>query len=577
MTDSATASDGATGTDEGPPQAPPGEGFRQAAAAAGTQARARPPEPENEPVLDYAPGTPERDEIKAELDRQASREIEIPLIIGGEEVRTGDLGEVVMPHDHDHVLARWHRAGADEARAAIEASREAWSEWSSWDWEDRAAVFLRAADLLSGPWRARINAATMLGQSKTVHQAEIDSACELIDFWRFNVHYATRIYGDQPDSGAGVWNRLDYRPLEGFVYAISPFNFTSIGGNLPTAPAIMGNVAVWKPDPASLLANYHTMRLLEAAGLPEGVVNFVPGDPEEVSRPLLESPELAGIHFTGSTGTFRHLWRQVSERVGRYRSYPRLVGETGGKDFIVAHESADPDALATAVVRGAFEYQGQKCSAVSRVYVPEGLWPEVEERVLGMVDDIDVGEPRDFRNFMTAVIHEEAYEKITGFIDHARGSDDMEILAGGGADDSEGWFVEPTVVRAHDPKARLMCEEIFGPVVTIHVYPDGAFERALELADGTSPYGLTGSIFADDRAAVRRATRALRHAAGNFYVNDKPTGAVVGQQPFGGSRASGTNDKAGSHLNLLRWVTPRAIKETFEPATDYRYPFMEAK
>jgi 1-pyrroline-5-carboxylate dehydrogenase len=575
--ESATVPGSRTGDEQAPPQAPPGEGFRQAAAGAGTQARARPPAPENEPVLDYAPGSPERDAIKAELARQAGQEIEIPLIIGGEEVRTGDTVEVVMPHDHDHVLGRCHRAGAEEARAAVEASREAWSEWSAWSWEDRAAVFLRAAELLAGSWRARVNAATMLGQSKTVHQAEIDSACELIDFWRFNVRYAADIYGQQPDSSPGVWNRLDYRPLEGFVYAVTPFNFTSIGGNLPTAPALMGNVAIWKPAGTAVLSNYYVMRVLQEAGLPDGVINFLPGHAREISGELMPSPELAGVHFTGSTSTFQLLWRQVSENLERYRSYPRVVGETGGKDFIVAHESADVDALAVAVVRGGFEYQGQKCSAVSRVYVPEGLWPELRERVLGMVDDMEMGDPRDFRNFVGAVIDRDAYDKITGYLDHARRADGLEILAGGGASDEEGWFVEPTVVRSDEPRSRLMCEEIFGPVVTVHVYPDGEFERALELTDATSPYALTGSIFADDRAAVRKATLRLRHAAGNFYVNDKPTGAVVGQQPFGGSRASGTNDKAGSRLNLLRWVTPRAIKETLEPATDYRYPFMEKK
>jgi 1-pyrroline-5-carboxylate dehydrogenase len=566
-----------TPSDASAPTSPPGEGFRRAAAESAAAASLEPPTPENEPVLDYAPGSPERVEIKEELERQASGTVEIPLIIGGEEVRTGDTGEVVMPHDHDHVLATWHRAGEEEARRAVEASREAWGEWSSWSWQDRAAVFLRAADLLSGPWRARINAATMLGQSKTVHQAEIDAACELIDFWRYNVAYARGIYGDQPSSGPGVWNQMDYRPLEGFVYAVSPFNFASIGGNLPTAPALMGNVAIWKPDASSLLANYWTMRLLEEAGLPDGVINFVPGRPERVSAPILDSPELAGLHFTGSTSTFRLLWKQISDNLETYRSYPRIVGETGGKDFIVAHGSADPDALATAIVRGGFEYQGQKCSAVSRAYVPESLWPDVRERVLETVEEIRVGDPRDFRNFMSAVIHREAFDRITGFIDHARQADDMEIIAGGGADDSEGWFVEPTVVVSDDPKARLMCEEIFGPVVTVHVYPDDEWEETLDLCDDTSPYGLTGAVFATDRQAVRQALHRLRHAAGNFYVNDKPTGAVVGQQPFGGSRASGTNDKAGSSLNLLRWVTPRAVKETFDPATDFRYPFMEAE
>ena len=573
----AAISGSAIDEEPGVPDAPAGEGFRQGAGGVGVAGRVEPPVPANEPVLDYAPGTPERDDLKEELDRQASECVEIPLVVGGEEVRTGDTGEVVAPHDHGHVLATWHKAGAEEARRAVDAAREAWAEWSAWSWQDRAAVFLRAAELLAGPWRARVNAATMLGQSKTAHQAEIDSACELIDFWRFNVAYASAIYGDQPFSSAGVWNRMDYRPLEGFVYAVTPFNFTSIGGNLPTAPAVMGNVALWKPAHSALLSNYYVMKVLQEAGLPDGVINFVPGDARTVSAPVMESPELAGVHFTGSTSTFRLLWRQVSENLETYRTYPRVVGETGGKDFVVAHESADPDALAVALVRGAFEYQGQKCSAVSRAYVPAGMWPDVRERVVEMVEDIRMGDPRDFRNFVGAVIDQEAHDKITGYIEHARRTDGLEIVAGGGHDDEEGWFVEPTVVLSDDPRSRLMCEEIFGPVLTVHVYPDGGYDRALELVDGTSPYGLTGAVFARDRDAVRRASRRLRHAAGNFYVNDKPTGAVVGQQPFGGSRASGTNDKAGSRLNLLRWVTPRAVKETLDPATDYRYPFMESR
>jgi 1-pyrroline-5-carboxylate dehydrogenase len=533
--------------------------------------------PANEPVLDYAPGSAERDEIKAELDRMADAEIEIPLVIGGEEVRTGETAEVVMPHDHGHVLARWHVGGADEARAAIDAAREAWQEWSAWPWQDRVAVFLRAAELLAGPWRAKLNAATMLGQSKTVHQAEIDAACELIDFWRFNAAYAARIYGDQPDSSPGVWNQMDYRPLEGFVYAITPFNFTSIGGNLPTAPAMMGNVAIWKPASTSMLSSYWIMRLLEAAGMPDGVVNFVPGRASEVSEPLMTSPELAGIHFTGSTSTFRLLWRQVSDNLERYRSYPRVVGETGGKDFVVAHASADPQEVAVALVRGAFEYQGQKCSAVSRAYIPASLWDDVRESVVEMLDEIPMGDVRDFRNFVGAVIDQDAFDKITGYIEHARAADGLEVLAGGDYSDEEGWFVEPTVVRSDDPRSRLMCEEIFGPVLTVHVYPDDAWQETLELADTTSPYGLTGAVFADDRKAVRQASARLRHAAGNFYINDKPTGAVVGQQPFGGARASGTDDKAGSMLNLIRWVAPRVIKENLNPPSDFRYPFMNAK
>jgi len=556
---------------------PAGTTVRTGAAASGAAGRFDVPTPANEPVLGYAPGSPERARLKARLATMADEVAEIPVIVGGREIRTGDVGEVVMPHDHEHVLARFHRAGEDEARAAIAAAREAWTEWSAWDWQDRVAVFLRAAELLSGPWRATVNAATMLGQSKTAHQAEIDSACELIDFWRLNARFASRIYGEQPFSSPGMWNRTDHRPLEGFVFAVNPFNFTSIAGNLPAAPAMMGNVVVWKPATTSLLSSYHVMRLLEEAGLPKGVINFVPGSGPVVAGPVLGSPELAGIHFTGSTGTFRHLWKSVAENLESYRTYPRVVGETGGKDFIAAHESADPKALAVAIVRGSFEYQGQKCSAVSRVYVPDSIWEEVREHVVDMTGRLEMGDVRDFRNFMGAVIDRDAFDKITAYIEHARESDGMEILAGGGYSDEKGWFIEPTVVLSSDPRSRLMCEEIFGPVVTIHVYPAAEWEETLDLVDDTSPYGLTGAVFARDRRAARQASLRLRHAAGNFYLNDKPTGAVVGQQPFGGARASGTNDKAGSYLNLLRWVSPRSIKETFSPATDWRYPFMEAE
>ncbi|MEJ2311426.1 MAG: L-glutamate gamma-semialdehyde dehydrogenase [Gemmatimonadales bacterium] len=540
-------------------------------------ADAKPPVPENEPVLGYAPGSPERDELKARLATMAGEEIEIPLIIGGQEVRTGDTVEAVMPHDHKHVLATWHRAGAREAEMAIRTAREAWRDWSSWSFEDRAAVFLRAADLLAGPRRQTLNAATMLGQSKTAHQAEIDSACELVDFWRFNVHFARRIYEEQPNSAPGMWNQLDYRPLEGFVFAITPFNFTSIAGNLPTAPAIMGGVSLWKPASSAVYSAHYILQILMEAGLPPGVVNLLPGRSGEFSDTLLTSPEFAGIHFTGSTAVFQHLWRQAGANLESYRSYPRIVGETGGKDFILAHQSADVEALAVAIVRGGFEYQGQKCSAASRIYVPDNLWPEVEKRVLAMIGDIGVGDPADFRNFMGAVIDRAAFADITSYIDDAVASDDMEVLAGGQYSDEEGYFIQPTLVLSHDPASRLMCEEIFGPVVTVHVYPAREWHEALELVDGTSPYALTGAVFATDRTAVQEALSTLRHAAGNFYVNDKPTGAVVGQQPFGGGRASGTNDKAGSWLNLIRWVTPRTIKETFLPATDYRYPFMDAK
>jgi 1-pyrroline-5-carboxylate dehydrogenase len=475
------------------------------------------------------------------------------------------------------VLATWHRAGAAEAELAIEAAREGWREWSTWSFEDRAAVFLKAADLLAGPWREVLNAATMLGQSKTAHQAEIDAACELIDFWRFNVHFARRIYEEQPNSAAGMWNQLDYRPLEGFVLAITPFNFTSIAGNLPTAPAVMGGVSIWKPASSAVFSAYHIAKILEEAGLPPGVVNFLPGRSSEISEKLLTSHEFAGIHFTGSTGVFQTLWREASSNLELYRSYPRIVGETGGKDFIVAHASADPEALAVAIVRGGFEYQGQKCSAASRIYVPDNLWGEVKTRVLDMLDEIRVGDVTDFSNFMGAVIDRAAFEDITSYVDTAKSSDTMEILAGGEYSDETGFFIEPTLVLSHDPTSKLMCEEIFGPVVTVHVYPAEKWSETLELVDATSPYALTGAVFAAERAAVQDALVALRYAAGNFYVNDKPTGAVVGQQPFGGARASGTNDKAGSWLNLVRWISPRTIKETFVPATNYRYPFMEAK
>ncbi|MEN8145691.1 MAG: L-glutamate gamma-semialdehyde dehydrogenase [Gemmatimonadota bacterium] len=534
------------------------------------------PAPINEPVLGYAPGSPERADIKAHLDQMTSQQADIPIIVGGEMIRTGDTGTVVMPHDHGHVLAVYHKAGPEELEKAVQSSREAWSEWSRWPWQDRAAVFLRAADLLAGPWRSLINGATMLGQSKTVHQAEIDAACELIDFWRFNVHFAHSIQREQPSSSPGVWNQMDYRPLEGFVYAISPFNFTSIGGNLPTAPAIMGNVAIWKPAHTALLASYYIMELLMEAGLPPGVINFVPGDARQVSGILMASPDLAGIHFTGSTQTFQLLWKTVAENLGTYRTYPRLVGETGGKNFILAHPSSDPRRLAVAMVRGAFEYQGQKCSAASRAYVPESLWGETRDHILDMLGEIRVGDPRDFGNFMAAIIDKPAFDTITEYIDYARDSADAEIIFGGEYSDETGFFIQPTVILTEDPAFRTMCEEIFGPVLTVHVYEDNEWTETLRLVEETSPYALTGAVFSNDRTAVRQALRELRHAAGNFYINDKPTGAVVGQQPFGGARASGTNDKAGSPLNLIRWVSPRVVKETFDPPADYRYPFLSS-
>ncbi|MBI3048130.1 MAG: L-glutamate gamma-semialdehyde dehydrogenase [Acidobacteria bacterium] len=530
------------------------------------------PVPVNDPNLTYLPGSPERAELKARLAAMASERIDIPLIIGGCEVRTGRVEQAVMPHDHRHVLADWHKAEPQHVEQAIAAAAKAHREWSAWPLEDRAAVFLRAAELLTTTWRATVNAATMLGQSKTVFQAEIDSASELIDFWRFNPHYAQELCAEQPISTHAAWNRMEYRPLEGFVYAITPFNFTSIGGNLPTAPAIMGNTVVWKPASSAMLSGYYIMRLLEAAGLPPGVINFVTGDSVQISAMLLDSPELAGIHFTGSTPVFQSMWKKVGENIGRYRNYPRLVGETGGKDFIVAHPSADAQALAVAIARGSFEYQGQKCSAASRVYVPRSLWPEVRDRVVAMMREMRMGDVRDFRTFVGAVIDRKAFTKISGYLDDARRN--ATVHQGGGASDERGYFIEPTLVETGDPGYRMMCEEIFGPVVTAYVYPDDRWEETLQVVDETSPYALTGAVFSRDRAAIRQATTALRYAAGNFYINDKPTGAVVGQQPFGGSRGSGTNDKAGSKMNLLRWVSARAIKETFAPPRDYRYPYM---
>ncbi|HVH11311.1 MAG TPA: L-glutamate gamma-semialdehyde dehydrogenase [Gemmatimonadales bacterium] len=537
-------------------------------------ANAKIPTPTNEPVLGYAPGSAERLELKKALKDLSGRPTDIPLIIGGREVRTGKTADVVMPHCHRHVLAKVAQAGPRDVEAAIAAARAAWSEWSAWGLERRAAVFLKAAELLATRYRPLVNAATMLGQSKTAHQAEIDAACELIDFFRFNVHYAERIYAEQPLSAPGVWNALDYRALEGFVYAVTPFNFTSIGGNLPSAPAIMGNTVVWKPAATATLSNYFIMRLLEEAGLPPGVINFVPGPSPQISERVLGDRALAGIHFTGSTEVFQALWQQAAAHLPGYAGYPRLVGETGGKDFILAHASADVDALATAIVRGAYEYQGQKCSAASRAYVPDTLWPVLRERVLAMLTDVKVGDPADFRNFMGAVIDRKAFDKIKGYIDAARQASGVTVLFGGGTHDTEGYFIEPTLLQVEDPRYRTMCEEIFGPVLSLHVYPEARFREVLRTVDETTLYALTGAIFARDRRAVDEAHVALRYAAGNFYVNDKPTGAVVGQQPFGGARASGTNDKAGSLLNLIRWVSPRTVKETFVPPRSFTYPFM---
>ncbi len=532
------------------------------------------PTPVNEPVRDYAPGSAEKASVKARLAEMLGERIEIPLIIGGREVRTGNTAQAVCPHDHGHVLADFHQAGTAEIEQAIAASQEAWKEWSEMAWEDRAAVFLKAADLLAGPWRDTVNAATMLNQSKTVYQAEIDSAAELIDFWRFNSHYMRQILEEQPGSVRGIWDRLEYRALEGFVFAVAPFNFTSISGNLPTAPAIMGNVALWKPASTAVVSSYYLMKLLQAAGLPDGVINFVPGKGAAVGDPVLASEHFAGLHFTGSTGTFQRMWQTISGNIASYRSYPRIVGETGGKDFVFAHPSADADALTTALVRGSFEYQGQKCSAASRAYIPKSLWPKVSADLKDQIESIAMGSPVDFRNFMAAVIDPWAFKDHKGAIDRAKASSDAEIFCGGGYDDSEGYFIEPTVIRAQDPRYETMREELFGPILTLFVYDDAELDQALELCDTTSPYALTGGIFADDRSAIVKMSKALRHAAGNFYINDKPTGAVVGQQPFGGARASGTNDKAGSIFNLLRWTSQRSIKENFVPPTDYRYPHM---
>jgi 1-pyrroline-5-carboxylate dehydrogenase len=534
---------------------------------------ARPPKPRNEPVRDYAPGSPERVSLKRRLDEMRGDRIEIPLVIGGEDVRTGTTVEAVMPHDKDHVLADVHQGGAAEVENAIKAAGEAWQDWHGLPWEDRAAVFLRAAELLAGPWRDTLNAATMLGQSKTVHQAEIDAACELIDFWRFNVEFMLRIYEEQPESAPGTWNRMEYRPLEGFVFAVTPFNFTAIAGNLPSAPALMGDTVVWKPATTAMVSAYWVMRLLQEAGLPDGVINLVYGPGAEIGNAALASEHLAGVHFTGSTGVFQQMWKTIGANIENYRNYPRIVGETGGKDFIVAHPSADLDAVATAIVRGSFEYQGQKCSAASRVFAPTNLWPELRERLAEQVSELKMGDVSDFENFMGAVIDASSFQTQKEAIEEARGNG-ATVVVGGEVDDSEGFFVRPTVIETNDPDFRLLRDELFGPVVTAFVYPEGEYEQTLDLVDRSAPYGLTGAVFAQDRRAIEIADERLRYAAGNFYVNDKPTGAIVGQQPFGGARASGTNDKAGSLWNLIRWVSPRTIKETFVPPTDYRYPFM---
>ena len=535
------------------------------------------PQPLNEPVLNYSPGSAEKTELKVQLKDQLATQVDVPMIINGQEVRNGHLGDIRCPHDHQHLLGQFHQANGVYAIQAIDAAQTAKKEWGQMPWDARAIVFLKAAELLTGKYRQILNAATMLNMSKTPHQAEVDSACELIDFWRFNPHFMEEVYGDQPLSTHGVMNYMEHRPLDGYVLALTPFNFTSIAGNLPTAPALMGNTVVWKPASSAVLPAYYIMKILEEAGLPPGVINMVPGPGPVVAPPALDDVRLGGIHFTGSTEVFSTIWLAVGSDIRKYVSYPRIVGETGGKDFIFAHASSDQRALATALLRGAYEYQGQKCSAASRAYIPDTIWPNVKDMLLADIAKLKMGDITDFTNFMGAVIDKNAFATITGYIEFAKSSSDMEILIGGNYDDSKGYFIEPTVVLSKNPKARLMIEEIFGPVLTIHVYPEAEFEEMLDVCDQSSPYALTGAIFSQDRSAIVKAMNALRHAAGNFYINDKPTGAIVGQQPFGGTRASGTNDKAGSWLNLERWVSPRAIKETFLPATDYRYPYMQEK
>ncbi len=534
-----------------------------------------PPYPVNEPVLSYAPGSAEKIELKQALAELSSGEIEIPVVIGGKRITTGNTGEVVMPHDHQHVMATYHKAGPDEVQQAIDCAVAAQSEWRAYRWEERAAIFLKAAELLATKYRARMNALAMLTGGKTAFQAEIDAACELVDFLRFNVHYAREIYQKQPESSEGVWNYVQHRPLEGFVFAVTPFNFTAIAGNLPTAPALMGNTVVWKPASSLVYTPYLFMQILEEAGLPPGVINFVPGSGASVGDICLADPNLSGVHFTGSTRVFQQMWKDIGGNIERYKSYPRIVGETGGKDFVVAHASADVDVVVTALVRGSFEYQGQKCSAASRAYIPRSLWSGVEAGMEEALGRVRMGPPTDFRNFVGAVIDKAAFNSITAYIDYARDNDGAEVIFGGGYDDSVGYFIEPTVILATDPEFRTMVEEIFGPVLTIYVYEDEAFEEVLDLCDSSSMYALTGAIISRDRSAVSLAMARLENAAGNFYINDKPTGAVVGQQPFGGGRASGTNDKAGSAANLMRWVSTRTVKETFVPPTDFTYPFMD--
>jgi 1-pyrroline-5-carboxylate dehydrogenase len=534
------------------------------------------PKPMNESIRNYESGSSEKASLKEKLAELSQKEIEIPLIIGGKEVRTGDTANCIMPHNHGHVLATFHQAGEKEVLEAIESAQAAWKQWSVTPLQERAAIFLKMAELLTGPYRDIINAATMLNMSKNVFQAEIDAACELIDFWNFNCWFAQELYNHQPMySPEPTKNSMEHRPLEGFVFAVTPFNFTSIAANLPSAPALMGNVAIWKPASSAVYPAYFIMQLFKEAGLPDGVINFIPGRGSVVGPLVMDHPNLAGIHFTGSTSVFQNMWEHIGGNIKQYASYPRIVGETGGKDFCIAHESVNQDALVTAMVRGAFEFQGQKCSAMSRAYIPSTIWPEIEENLLKEMATITMGDPSDFSNFVNAVIDKNSFDSIKDFIDDASNSDDAEIIFGGTCDDSVGYFIEPTIILTKDPKFRTMCEEIFGPVLTIYLYDPSEWKETLEVVDSTSPYALTGCVMANDKRAIEEASSALRHAAGNFYINDKPTGAVVGQQPFGGSRASGTNDKAGSMFNLARWVSQRTVKENFDPPTDYRYPFLE--
>ncbi|SIR35809.1 L-glutamate gamma-semialdehyde dehydrogenase [Pontibacter lucknowensis] len=534
----------------------------------------RVPTPVNEPVKSYAPGSPEREELQRTYKELKSKEIDVPMYIGGDKVYTDNKKPMLQPHDHQHILGHFSEGDASHVEQAINAALAAREEWAAMGWEHRLSIFLKAAELLAGPWRARMNAATMLGQSKNAYQAEIDSACELVDFLRFNAQYATEIYQMQPESSPGVWNRMEHRPLEGFVFALTPFNFTAIAGNLPASVAMMGNVVVWKPAHTQIYAAQMIMELFREAGLPDGVINLVYVDGPTTGDVIFNHADFAGIHFTGSTGVFQHIWKTIGTNIHKYKSYPRIVGETGGKDFIVAHSSADAKQVATGIVRGAFEYQGQKCSAASRAYIPSNIWEDVKNYVVEDLKTFKMGPPEDFSNFINAVIDEKSFDKIARYIDNAKESNEVEIIAGGNYDKSKGYFIEPTVLLSHNPQYVTMCEEIFGPVITIYVYDENNFEETLELVNSTSPYALTGAIFSRDRYAAEFATKKLENAAGNFYINDKPTGAVVGQQPFGGARASGTNDKAGSMLNLLRWVSARSIKETFVTPTDYRYPFL---